>query len=208
MINKDRMTVNIFGSPGSGKSTTSALIYAYLKLELTANIQLVREYATDLIAETGVNLADPVESEKYQVKINNQQLLREERYSSSDIIVTDSPLYLNLFFLDTYKELPNKNIHFKYHRQIAEARQNTPHYNLFLNPPLTKDNYEQSCRSHSQQESVLLSRDLREFLNKHNVVLDLVTTKQQVIQQIPLIIQNILGIYQKSKKNNEVLRND
>ena len=49
--------VNLFGGPGSGKSTTAAgLFYEVKKLKL--NVELVTEYAKDAVWEKRHNLLD------------------------------------------------------------------------------------------------------------------------------------------------------
>lgn len=86
--------VNLFGGPGTGKSTTAAHLFAQLK-QRNINCELVREYAKDVVWEGRISLLEN------QVYIFAKQLKRQvDLVGKVDVIVTDSPLLLSMVYND------------------------------------------------------------------------------------------------------------
>jgi nicotinamide riboside kinase len=94
------MIVNLFGAPGSGKSTTAAGVFHKLKLA-GVNAELVTEYAKDLVYE------DRIIALKCQPYIFGKSLRNFERLKGKvDVIVTDSPVLLSKFYGEKYCDYP------------------------------------------------------------------------------------------------------
>lgn len=86
------LVVNLFGGPGSGKSTTAAEVFVDLK-KRGINAELASEYAKDLVWEKRWTAMD------YQPYIFAKQAWRIERLMESvDVIVTDSPVLLSIVY--------------------------------------------------------------------------------------------------------------
>jgi len=86
--------INLFGGPGTGKSTAAAgLFYEMKKLQL--NVELVTEYAKDVTWEKRHALLDD------QIYIFAKQHRRISRLVDSGIewVITDSPIPLGLVYL-------------------------------------------------------------------------------------------------------------
>lgn len=85
--------INLFGGPGTGKSTTAAYIFHELKCA-GRNVELITEYAKDVVWEKRQNLFTD------QVYICAKQNRRMERLIGSgiDVVVTDSPLILGALY--------------------------------------------------------------------------------------------------------------
>jgi len=106
--------INLFGQPGAGKSTLAAMIFAQMKL-MGANIELITEYAKDLVWEKRF------ETLNNQVYILGKQTWRVNRCASQvDFVVTDSPFLLgNLYangsesFKEAFKTI-SLELHNKY----------------------------------------------------------------------------------------------
>jgi adenylate kinase family enzyme len=97
--NKVPLVVNIYGGPGSGKSTTAAGVFSMLKLH-DVDCELVTEFAKDLVWE-----------ERHKT-FENQRLIFGEQYNrlwrlvgKVDVVITDCPLILNI----VYKPIQYKN---------------------------------------------------------------------------------------------------
>lgn len=92
MSDKKTKVFDLYGGPGTGKSTSAALMYAYLKLK-GVNSELVREYVKDWAwEERKINTYD-------QLYLLGKQIRRESLvYGKTDVIVTDSPVMLGIYY--------------------------------------------------------------------------------------------------------------
>lgn len=95
--------VNLYGGPGTGKSTTAADLFALMKW-MNVNVELVGEYAKDVTWEGRDHL---FKDQLYLLAKQNRRLQR--LVGKVDYVVTDSPLLLNKayvpedYFPETYK---------------------------------------------------------------------------------------------------------
>jgi len=86
----DTKVINLFGGPGTGKSTTAAHLFALMKLK-GINCELVTEYAKERVWED-LHL-------KNHVAILAEQYTRLWRLQGKvDYIITDSPLFLLQYY--------------------------------------------------------------------------------------------------------------
>lgn len=86
------IVINLFGQPGCGKSTGSAYIFSKLKMA-GVNCELITEYAKD---KTWENNSTALECQEY---IFGKQSFRMNRCADKvDVIITDSPLPIGLFY--------------------------------------------------------------------------------------------------------------
>ena len=111
--------INLFGSPGAGKSSTAAGLFYLMKFK-QFKVELVTEYAKELVYEKHYEvLAD-------QLYVLAQQNRRVERLRNEiDYVITDSPILLSLiyaknipvsfgpFVLDIFKSYDNTNFFIK-----------------------------------------------------------------------------------------------
>jgi hypothetical protein len=94
--------VNLYGGPGSGKSTTAAALFAEMKNQ-GINCELVTEYAKELVWEQSNCKLDD------QLYIFAKQYRRISRLLGRvDYVVTDAPILNSLVYgvtTDTFKDL-------------------------------------------------------------------------------------------------------
>lgn len=82
------LVVNLYGGPGTGKSTTAAAVFAELKTA-GVNTELVTEYAKDKVWEQSTHILGN------QIYLLGKQFHRLWRLKDQvDVIVTDSPILL------------------------------------------------------------------------------------------------------------------
>lgn len=86
--------INLFGGPGTGKSTTSAGLFYHMKLN-NISVELVTEFAKDLVWDN--------RSTDDQIQILGEQYHRLWRLQNKvQYVVTDSPLFLSVIYGEIY----------------------------------------------------------------------------------------------------------
>lgn len=86
------LIVNLFGVPGAGKSTGAAYIFSQLKMR-GVNTELVTEFAKDKVWEENKEVFNN------QAYIFGKQSFKISRCANKvDIVITDSPLPLSIFY--------------------------------------------------------------------------------------------------------------
>lgn len=88
------IVVNLFGVPSAGKSTGAAYIFSKLKMA-GINAELITEFAKDKVWEENAEVFKP----DNQCYLFGKQFYRMSRCRGKvDVIVTDSPLPLSIFY--------------------------------------------------------------------------------------------------------------
>ncbi len=86
------LVVNLFAGPGAGKSTIAAGVFSLLKMQ-GVNAELVTEFAKDLTwEERGITL-----NNQYYVWAKQHHRMWRLK-DKVDVMITDSPLLLGLFY--------------------------------------------------------------------------------------------------------------
>lgn len=150
------IVVNLFGAPGSGKSTGAAYVYSCLKM-LGVNAELVTEFAKDMVWDECLCAL----SGDAQAYVFGCQLYRQLRCRDKvDVIVTDSPILLSVPYntSDVLGEEFNNVVikMFKSFNNISYMVKRTKYY-------------EQSGRIHTEVESAELHRKIIDCLNHADI---------------------------------------
>lgn len=99
--------VNMYGGPGTGKSTTAAALFAELKFR-GVNCEYVQEYAKDKAWEFGTNHLGIPKVFQAQEYIFAKQHFRFRRCAEDvDVIISDCPLFLGLIYMPSDFPIPS-----------------------------------------------------------------------------------------------------
>jgi len=113
------LIINLFGGPGTGKSTTAADLFGLLKKEKhnfknnnnqihakNIGVELVREFAKEVIYEQAENQLD---NQFYISAIQQKRIVDVIKYfeknNTNSIIITDSPIILGVVYNKTDNSL-------------------------------------------------------------------------------------------------------
>jgi len=140
--------INLFGGPGTGKSTTAAGLFNLMKIQ-GYSVELVTEYAKDLVwGERGQAFSDPL----YMLAKQNHRL--HVLQGKVDYIITDSPLLLsNIYTKEGY--------HSYFASFVDELYTSYDNINLFLNRVKP---YVEAGRNETEKESDAVARKIYKLL--------------------------------------------
>lgn len=146
--------VCLYGGPGSGKSTTAAGLFYRAKLA-GVNAELVREYAKELVWEWGEI------TPRHQEQLATEQARREGiLHSQVDLIITDSPLRLGLYYEDQYTPAPEPAF-LDYVIDVEHAAYTAGY--TYLHVMLTRvKSYEPKGRLHNREEAIAIDQVIRD----------------------------------------------
>lgn len=139
--------INLYGGPGTGKSTLAAELFAMFKHK-NLNVELVREYAKELCWENR-----PIDS---PLKVLVEQYERQRILAGQvDVIVTDSPLLLAAVYADS-KDMITKRLA----RELFDQFNN---YDVFLHRIKP---FNQAGRYHNEIESKRYDAKIKSSVGK------------------------------------------
>jgi nicotinamide riboside kinase len=166
------LIVNLFGSPGAGKSTM-ALGLTYELKRAKMDVELASEYAKDMTFDGRWDTL------KDQIYMFAKQRARLERLTKHcDVVVTDCPLlmgaqYYPELFPDCFREL------------LVWAFDQHQTLNLFLTRTHT---YSSHGRRQTQEESDAISKEMLDFLDKNKVDYHVITGDDAGLEQAQRLI--------------------
>ena len=180
------LVVNLFGVPGSGKSTGAAYIFSQLKMK-GINAELITEFAKDKVWEENKEVF------KNQAYLFGKQSFRMSRCKDKvECIITDSPLPLSIFYNsdDVLGEDFNKTV-----MNVFHSYEN-------VNFLLTRTKpYNPSGRHQNEEESDALKEPLIQLLNDRDIYYREINGDKNGYD---IIVDNVFYLLDATK----VLRND
>ena len=146
--------VNLYGAPGSGKSTGAAYIFSKLKMA-GVDAELVTEFAKDKVWEES---KAPFDNQAYMF---GKQYFRISRCANKvDVIVTDSPLPLSIFYNST--KILGKEFN-EMVMKVANSYEKMDYLIYRVKP------YNPNGRFQTEAESNKLADDLVDFLDFYEI---------------------------------------
>ena len=173
------LVINLFGAPGAGKSTGAAYVFSQLKIK-GVNAELVTEFAKDMTWEKNKKALTN------QIYMLGNQLQRIYRCQDEvDVIVTDSPILLNILYnnnpvLDESFEKLVINI-FKSYNNLNYYVQRVKKYN-----PVG--------RNETEEESNKIANKLINLLNKENIPFKYIEGQLEKYQEVVNDVLEVLNV--------------
>lgn len=191
---KKTLVINLFGGPGSGKSTTCAGIFERLKLK-GINCEMATEYAKDKVWEESYKTLDD------QIYIFGKQLHRINRLLGKvDVIITDSPL-INSIVYDKENNPTFKSLVLNQHNRLNN-----------LNYYIVRDeHYEEKGRIQTKDEAEGLDNKIKKILLNNNINYiivpkkTLMTDKGDYIYASDVISELVIQKLEEIKKSYEAV---
>ena len=152
------LNINLFGGPGTGKSTTAAGIFYTLKTE-GAQIEYIQEYAKELtFGKDFTKLSD-------QLLILGEQHHRMFRLKDQlDILVHDSPFIMGLAYLNS-NTLPKE----EYTALVLKMFNSYNNLNIFLTRNVSEHGYQEYGRSQTLAEAQEKDDEIKSLLDAHGI---------------------------------------
>jgi hypothetical protein len=179
---KETLLVNLYGGPGSGKSTTAAGVFFDLK-NAGINTELAAEFAKDLTWEKRHHTLED------QIYIFGKQYHRIFRlWGKVDVIVTDSPILLTPIY-DIEKRPTLKKLVMEEHEKLWT-------YNVFLK---RKKGYNPKGRNQTEAEAKKIDFTILDMLNDCNVAYEVCEGndkgKNEIVDKVKLMLKykGVLG---------------
>ena len=146
--------VNLFGAPGSGKSTGTAYIFSQLKM-LGVDAELVTEFAKDKVWENNTEVLNN------QTYVFGKQHFRISRCADKvDVIVTDSPLLLSAIY--NHSELLGE----EFNDLVAKIFKSYTSVNYFIS---RSKPYNPNGRLQTEKESDGIADEIKTLLGRYDV---------------------------------------
>jgi len=169
--NKKTIIVNLFGGPGSGKSTTAAGLFHMLKIN-GVNCELVTEFAKHITWKEDFNTL------KNQIYVFAKQHDRMFHLKDKvDVIITDSPLIMGLsycnwdFMSRSFEQLVVDEFN----------RQDAVNVNYFIN---RVKEYNPSGRNQTESEAKEKDMEIKTLLEQYQVPIDSIDGDEQAVNHL------------------------
>ena len=174
---KRTIVINLFGAPGSGKSTGAAYIFSKLKMN-GINAELITEFAKDKVWEENAEVF------KNQAYLFGKQYFRMSRCDGKvDVIVTDSPLLLSAYY-NTSNVLGDE-----FEIVVNKVFRSFKNMNFFIE---RVKEYNPSGRLQTEAESDAISKTMRDFLDTFDILI--YDTYNGDIEGYDAIVRDVLNV--------------
>lgn len=169
--------VNLYGGPGSGKSTAAAGIFNRMKVR-GLKAELVTEVAKDIVYEGHHNI---LQDQLYLLALQNRRQAR--LVGNVDYIITDSPLLLTTIYrLEDYMKSFDSLVH--------ELHGRYDNINFFLTRP---DAFEKEGRVHDEYTSRRIDEQIKNILHLSEISFDTIEVQTFNEIAIDLMVDKILS---------------
>ena len=177
------IVINLIGAPCAGKSTLAALVFSKLKMN-NISCEIVTEFAKDLVWD------ESLQGLNNQLYVFSEQFYRVWRLQNKvDVIVTDSPMLLSIYYNRKQKE-ENKLSEKYFNPLILECNDKYDNLNFFVKRNYSYDN---KGRRHNEEESNKIEQDMLILYKDMNINYQEVVSDEESANMIVNITKKKLG---------------
>ena len=176
------INVNLFGGPGTGKSTTASGVFHTLK-SMGYKVEYIQEYAKDLtFGEDNVKLSD-------QVHVLGEQHHRLHRLVGKvDIVIHDSPFVMGMSYVN--KDLPYCNSFCDFTVELFNSYDNL---NIFLARNTEEHGYQGYGRNQTLEEAIGKDYEIIDLLEDNKLNYERIVISQNTVHEIIALIKEVNG---------------
>lgn len=171
-------SINLFGGPGTGKSTTAALVFGKMKQQ-HKSVELVVEYAKSRVYEEHWSIFPD------QIYIFGKMMRQYNRYAGKvDYVVSEAPLLLSI----VYARLHNHEYeHFE--PLVIEAVNKMNNVNIMLERTVP---YQEAGRNQDLQEAQKVDKMVRDVMKQYNQSYVEIPVDEHTVDRILEETKNVL----------------
>ncbi len=168
------LNVNLFGGPGTGKSTTAAGIFYSLK-SAGEKIEYIQEYAKELtFGKDFTKLSD-------QLLILGEQHHRLHRLKGQvNYIVHDSPFIMGLTYLQQDPHLPRD----MYYEMVVTMFKSYDNLNIFLQRDIEAHGYQEYGRNQTLREAEYKDMEIKQMLDLNKIPYITIVVGPNTVEEI------------------------
>jgi nicotinamide riboside kinase len=170
------LTINLFGGPGTGKSTLCAKIFVALKMQ-GFEVEMAPEYVKDLVWEESFK---KIENQLYIFGKQHNRIYRLLR--KVKVIITDSPLLNSIIYYS------GDNPHFI--PMVLWEHNAMNNLNFYI--PRTFE-YVENGRTQNLDGAKEVDRKYEEFLKQHNIPYHIFLPNQNHVDEIVNFVRISIG---------------
>ncbi len=177
------LNINLFGGPGTGKSTSAAGLFYQLKKQ-NQNVEYIQEFAKELVySDDNTRLSD-------KILLFGEQNHRLHRIKNRvDIAINDSPFVMGACYIPEDFEISEE----KYVDLLVDThlRNNNLDILLVRNP---KAVYQQEGRYQDYEGALRKDEEIKQFLIDHNIKYHIIYVDDNTVENI-LTTMELFGLY-------------
>lgn len=159
-MNKNTIVVNLYGGQGTGKSTTMAGIFHYLKTH-GVDCEMTPEFAKELVWE---GRKETFQDELYLFAKQNHRLQRVN--GKVDVIITDHPLEMGAVYNKYYNPIKDEQWNSIFEELVWATASLYNNFNILLN---RVKSYNPNGRNETEEEAKNFDLLFREYLNDNEI---------------------------------------
>lgn len=183
-MNKNTIVVNLYGGQGTGKSTTMAGVFYYLKNH-GVDCEMTPEFAKELVWE---GRKETFQDELYLFAKQNHRLQRVN--GKVDVVITDHPLEMGAIYNEYYKPIKNGQWNHIFEEFIWTTASLYNNFNILLNRVKP---YNPNGRNETEEEARNFDELFREYLNDNEIDFISVDADEHAAEVIGEKVLKMLG---------------